>query len=191
MKLSDAAQILGLSGAITPEAVKRAYRAAALKYHTDHNPAGAEMMKLINAAYETLKDCAGSVETAAADVKGRTYPEAVNEALNAIIGLAGLDIEICGAWVWVGGNTYPHRTALKAAGFYFAGQKKRWYFQPEDWRSTSRGTTSMDDIRNRYGSVRPALRRDLLADEEVAPLLTGQWRYNRLAETRSDIRHAN
>jgi len=55
------------------------------------------MMKLINAAYETLKDCAGSVETAAADVKGRTYPEAVNEALNAIIGLAGLDIEICGA----------------------------------------------------------------------------------------------
>jgi hypothetical protein len=26
---------------------------------------------------------------------------------------------------------------------------------------------------------------------EVAPLLTGQWRYNRLAETRSDIRHAN
>src|SRR5712691_11937503 len=27
--------------------------------------------------------------------------------------------------------------------------------------------------------------------EAVAPLLTGQWRYNRLAETRSDIRHAN
>lgn len=27
--------------------------------------------------------------------------------------------------------------------------------------------------------------------EEVAPLLTGQWRYNRLAETRSDVRHAN
>ena len=138
MKLSDAAQILGLSGAITPEAVKRAYREAALKYHTDHNPAGAEMMKLINAAYETLKDCAGSVETAAADVKGRTYPEAVNEALNAIIGLAGLDIEICGAWVWVGGNTYPHRATLKAAGFSVAGQKKRWYFRPEDWHSTAR-----------------------------------------------------
>jgi hypothetical protein len=27
--------------------------------------------------------------------------------------------------------------------------------------------------------------------EEVAPLLTGQWRYNRLAEKRSDVRHAN
>lgn len=27
--------------------------------------------------------------------------------------------------------------------------------------------------------------------EEVAPLLTGQWRYNRLAEKRSNIRHAN
>ena len=168
MKFSDAVQILGLSGAINPETVKRAYREAALKYHPDRNPAGDEMMKLINAAYETLKDCEGSVENTAADSQGRTYPEAVNEALNAIIGLAGLDIEICGAWVWVGGNTYPHRTVLKAAGFYFAGQKKRWYFRPEDWRSTSRGTTSMDDIRNRYGSVRPELRRDLLADEEVA-----------------------
>jgi hypothetical protein len=27
--------------------------------------------------------------------------------------------------------------------------------------------------------------------EEIAPLLTGQWRSNRLAEQRSDIRHAN
>jgi hypothetical protein len=168
MKLSDAAQILGLSGAITPETVKRAYRAAALTYHPDHNPAGADMMKLINAAYETLKDCEGNVETTAADSQGRTYPEAVNAALNAIIGLAGLDIEICGAWVWVGGNTYPHRATLKAAGFSFAGQKKRWYFRPEDWRSAARGTTSMDAIRHRYGSVRPELRRDLLAEEEVA-----------------------
>jgi hypothetical protein len=32
MKLSDAAQILGLSGALTPETVKRAYRAAAMTY---------------------------------------------------------------------------------------------------------------------------------------------------------------
>ena len=122
-------------------------------------------MQLINAAYETRKDCEGSVENTAADSQGRTYPEAVNAALNAIIGLAGLDIEIYGAWVWVGSNTYPHRATLKAAGFYFAGQKKRWYFRPEDWRSTSRDSCSMDDIRARYGSVKPTYKQNLLEEE--------------------------
>jgi len=168
MKLSDAVQILGLSGPINPETVKRAYHEAALKYHPDINPAGKEMMQLINEAYETLKDCEGTVENTAADQKGRTYPEAVNEALNAIIGLGGLDIEICGAWVWVGGNTYQHRATLKAAGFFFAGQKKRWYFRPEDWRSTSRGSVSMEEIRSHYGSMKPQFHRDLLTDEEGA-----------------------
>jgi hypothetical protein len=168
MKLSDAVQILGLSGAINPETVKHAYREGAMKYHPDINPAGKEMMQLINEAYETLKDCEGTVENTAADSQGRTYPEAVNAALNAIIGLSGLDVEICGAWVWVGGNTYPHRATLKAAGFFFAGQKKMWFYRPDDWRSTSRGSFSMDDIRSRYGSVKPQLHRDLLTEEEVA-----------------------
>ena len=50
MKLSDAAQVLGLSSEVAPEDVKRAYRKAAMTYHPDRNPAGAEMMKIINAA---------------------------------------------------------------------------------------------------------------------------------------------
>jgi hypothetical protein len=36
-----------------------------MTYHPDHNPAGAEKMKLSNAAYETLKECAGDVKAAA------------------------------------------------------------------------------------------------------------------------------
>ena len=41
MKRADAAQILGLSGMIDRDSVKRAYRRAALQYHPDVNPAGA------------------------------------------------------------------------------------------------------------------------------------------------------
>ncbi len=167
MKLNDAAQILGLSGEVTPEEVKRAYRQAALKFHPDRNPAGTEMMKIINAAYDLLKDYAGEIETEESTGEAGNYPEAVNEALNAIIGLDGLDIEICGAWVWVDGETYRHRAVLKKAGFRFASKKKRWYFRPENWRSSSRGQYSMDDIRYKYGSKRPGFRRDRL--EEAQP----------------------
>ena len=153
MKIIDAAEILGLSGEIDQAVVKTAYRQAAKQYHPDVNPAGAEMMQIVNAAYEALQDFTGTLE--AVEASAVSYPEAVNVALNAIIGLFGLDIEICGAWVWVSGATYAHRAALKTADFRYASKKQRWYFRPEGWRSSSRGKFSMDDIRDKYGSSAP------------------------------------
>lgn len=154
MKISDALSILGLTGTVTPEDVKKAYRAAAMKYHPDRNPAGAEMMKVINAAYEALKDFSGD-SPATGEATAEDYPEALNEALNAVIHLDGLEIEVCGAWVWVSGETFKHKAALKEAGFKFAPKKKSWYFRPADWQSASRGTFTMDDIRSKYGSAKP------------------------------------
>ncbi len=79
----------------------------------------------------------------------------MNDALNAIINLDGLEIEICGAWVWVSGNTFAHKAALKGAVFHYAGKKKKWYFRPEDWASSSRGSLDMEQIRDKYGSATP------------------------------------
>ena len=152
MKITDAAQVLGLVGEINPIDVKRAYHAAVQKFHPDVNPAGAEMMKIVNAAYETLRDYTGTIADAP---EGVAYPEMVNAALQAIIALVGLEIEVCGAWVWVSGATYLHRAELKSAGFRYASKKQRWYFRPEGWRSVSRGAYSMDDIRDKYGSSTP------------------------------------
>ena len=152
MKTSDAAKILDLDGDITPETVKTAYKAAAMKYHPDRNPAGLEMMKIINVAYDTLKDFTGTID---AELSDQNYPEALNTAINAIINLEGLLIEICGAWIWVTGNTREHKETLKANGYRFASKKKAWNFRPDNWKSASRGTTEMDSIRFKYGSQAP------------------------------------
>ena len=159
MNIKDAAKILGLSGAITPKDVKDAYRKAAMKYHPDRNPAGADMMKVVNAAYDALKDFNDEIP-ASEETSEQDYPQALNEALNAIFGLEGLDVEICGAWVWVSGETYKHRAVLKEAGFKFAPKKKSWYFRPENWFSASRVSYSMDDIRDKYGSFKPHIRKN-------------------------------
>ncbi|NQV82384.1 MAG: DnaJ domain-containing protein [Rhodospirillales bacterium] len=151
MNQYDAAKILGLTGEIDPQMAKAAYRAAALKYHPDINAAGEEMMKLINEAFEVLENFTGDVKEQ--DV---SYGAAVNDALNAIIRLAGLDIEICGAWIWVTGDTRTHKEALKSAGYRWASKKLSWYFRPAQYRSRSRGKYTMDDIRTTYGSARPA-----------------------------------
>lgn len=152
MKHSDAAAVLGLTGTITPEMVHAAWLAAAKKYHPDLNPAGGEMMKVVNAARDALEGFAGDVDPG--DAAG--YGDALAEALASIIGLPGLSIEICGAWAWIGGDTRTHKDALKAAGCRWAPAKKLWYYRPEGWRAYKRGAESnMDEIRAKYGSSRP------------------------------------
>ncbi len=150
MNIYDAAKILGLSGNLTPQDIKTAYREASKKYHPDINPAGAEMMKIVNAAYEILKDFSGDIQEQQAG-----YGEALNAALNAILGLSGLVVEICGAWVWVTGNTLAYKDSLKTAGFMWACKKKAWYFRPEEHRSRSKGSSTLEEIREKYGSNRP------------------------------------
>ena len=150
MNIYDAAKILGLDGDITPEQTKEAYREACKKYHPDVNPVGEEMMKIVNEAYSVLKDHSGEVKAQQAD-----YGDLLNDALNAVFGLSGLVIEICGSWVWITGDTREHKDSLKEAGFKWASKKKAWYFRPEAFRSRSKGETSLDEIRAKYGTSRP------------------------------------
>jgi hypothetical protein len=148
MKLDDAAKILNLSESITPEIVKMAYRRASSKYHPDKG-GSVEMMQAVNQAYEVLKDHSGMV-----DGGDDNYSDALNDAINAVVNLQGINIEICGAWVWVTGDTKPHAKVLgkNGAGYFYASKKQAWYFRPSDWKSTSRGNFSLDDIRANHGS---------------------------------------
>lgn len=154
MKIQDAAKILNLSGQFNSDDVKKAYRKACSKYHPDRNPAGEEMMKLVNEAYDDLKNYVDSNEsnTESYDFDSSCYASELNDALNAIIGIEGLTIEVCGAWVWVTGDTKPHKEILKENNFKWARKKQAWNFRPSDWKSSSRGSMALDDIRERHGS---------------------------------------
>jgi len=148
MRTQDALNILGImDNNVDDEVIKQSYRRAAQKYHPDRNPAGLQMMQMVNLAYESLRD----FEKGCNSETGVDYGESLNKALNSIINL-GLDIEVCGAWVWISGDTKPHREILKANGFRWAPKKLCWYFRPDDYKSFNRGTWSLDKIRETYGS---------------------------------------
>jgi hypothetical protein len=108
------------------------------------------MMKLINCAYEVLKDYEPR-EFEEELEESLNLAEHINDALNAVIGL-GLDIEVCGTWIWVSGDTRPHKEALKEAGFKWAPKKMMWYFAGTKTKG-SRGKWDMDKIRESHGSV--------------------------------------
>lgn len=153
MNKYDALKVLGITETtITEEIVKNAYRQASLKFHPDRNPAGHQMMILINEAKEVLKDVTYPLEYK--NDENYNYGEEINEALNKIINLQGIIIEICGAWVWVSGNTKEHWVTLKEAGFKFSPPKKMVYFRPEyaQTRRYKKDGLSMDEIRAKYGA---------------------------------------
>jgi len=157
MKKHEAMNVLNMS-IWSQSILKEAFRKARSKYHPDRNPAGLEMMKAVNLAYAFLKKLTDADETVATEGTGFDFGEAMNNAINAVIDMEGVLIEICGNWIWLSGNTRDHKDSIKAAGFYWASKKMMWYFRPADYKSSSRGGYSIDDIREKFGSdtVKPS-----------------------------------
>ena len=155
MKLQDALNILNIHGQVTNAILKTAYRHATSIYHPDRNPAGLEMMKAVNLAWEALKDIDFDNDTIIVEESpNNDYGDALNDALNVVQTMEGIEIEICGAWVWLTGNTYANKKILKDAGYKWAPKKKQWYFRPEEYKSFNRNTWSMDEIREQHGSFK-------------------------------------
>ena len=74
----------------------------------------------------------------------------VKEALDKIAHLEGLDIEIIGVWIWVGGDTKLHKETLKEAGFIWNKAKVKWVFIGK--KSNGRGNMTLDEMREKHGS---------------------------------------
>ena len=71
---------------------------------------------------------------------------------NFIVKIKGLNIELCGSWIWISGETKVNKETLKALGCRWASKKLMWYWRNEKDAVRSRGTKSMDYIRTKYGS---------------------------------------
>lgn len=150
----------------TLDELKAAYRKACKANHPDLHPgdAGAELrMKEINDEYEQLFTVLKSQQNAAASadkagVKWTTEtPREFIAVLDKLISLPGLNIELCGSWLWFSGDTYTHRAALKSAGCRWSHSKKMWYWRhTEDAEYHSRGKSTIDEIREKYGAERIA-----------------------------------
>ncbi len=151
----------------TLEELRRQYKNLLKKYHPDNTNGSTEATQEINAEYDrlfkALKDkhdsrAAGSTEDKAkTDFNNMKYDFSedakLREILQKIISFDGINIEIIGCWIWVDGNTYEYKNTLKALGFKWAREKKKWYFHTETFRKRSHKKLSMEDIRNYYGST--------------------------------------
>lgn len=151
----------------TLEELRKQYRDLLKKYHPDNANGSTEATQEINAEYDRLfkmlkeqheSKSADSSNTKQSEYSKNMYDwendKALREVLQKIINFDGIEILICGQWIWVSGNTYSYKKELKEIGFKWASTKKQWYFHTEIFRKKSHKTLSMDDIRNYYGSTK-------------------------------------
>lgn len=133
---------------------KKRYYELVKQYHPDKGGDTATMQEINNAyTFVCAKLARGEQNATAEDINTSIEEaEAYREAINAVINLDGILIEIVGAWIWLTGETRQHKDTIKAAGYWYASKKQAWYFRTDEYKVRSKRHYSLDQIRAKYGS---------------------------------------
>lgn len=145
----------------TLEELRKQYKELLKKFHPD-NGGDVVIMQEINSEYDKLfkmlkdkheRDTTAEQTDYSQNMYNWENDKVLRDVLEKIISFSGIEILICGQWIWVDGNSYTYKKELKEIGFKWASQKKKWYFHTDTFRKKSHKTLSMEDIQNYYGST--------------------------------------
>lgn len=139
----------------TLQELKTTFRELVKLHHPDKITGNLETMKALNLEYELAFEYIKIHPINDQEKKSSFYAnvnDGFRETLEKIIFIPKIEIEICGSWLWVNGETKPVKDILKNAGLYWAQNKKAWYFKPSDYKGRKHKAFSMEDIRGKYGS---------------------------------------
>ena len=144
----------------TAEECKKRYYRLCKDYHPD-NGGNEDVFKEIqnefSRAWEYYKNRPFKQEKGVYEdtEKGSTInSDFLKSMLEKIATYSMIEIEICGTWIWLSGNTYPYRTELSKLGFKWSKSKKKWYFAEGLSNKKCRGRKSMQQIRLEFGSTK-------------------------------------
>ena len=128
--------------------LRRDFRDLCKKLHPDLG-GDAEEFKAMNDEYKkAVKNFRPAEHNGKPDTYQKAFADTLDEEFQAVIIellRLGLEIEICGVWLWIHG---------KACGCCWAPSKKLWYWRPT-WAKSygSKKRQSMEIIRAKYGSA--------------------------------------
>lgn len=157
------------AGLETPAEINRVYKTLSAVFHPD-NGGDLETMQELNRQRSAALAALEQGEVVPAEVaelpastlylpeKSETSTNLV-QALKDLIDKAqqipGVHLELCGSWLWATGETRPVKDDLKALGFRWSQNKAAWYWRDPatPYRRRGRRKYSMDEIRDRHGSM--------------------------------------
>ena len=146
--------------------LKSQYRKLAFELHPDTG-GDAKKFSEMKAEYESLfvflKDKAhkeNPQDNPKWTVSADNLDDGYMGIIDLLVRLKGIDVELCGGWLWLSGNTKEVKEQLKSCGCYWAPKKRMWYWRPSDYSCRgNRWTHSMEYIRSKYGSQKVKMTR--------------------------------
>lgn len=143
----------------TLEELKKVYKKLALQFHPDCG-GDEEIMKALNNEYdglfEKLKNTHKNKDGEFYEKETNETPEEWREIIHQLLALKmeNVAIEVIGSFLWVSGNTKPYKDELgkNGLGLKWSRNKSAWYLSPDGYRRYSKKSTSLNDIREMYGS---------------------------------------
>ena len=139
----------------TIEDVKKLYKKLAHKLHPDCGGSAEEFTKMsaqYEEAFERLKNTFRNVAGEKYQKENTESSTQFKDIIDKIIHFENVKIEIIGTWIWVSGDTKPYKDTLKELHFNWCKNKVAWSFHSEPWKKRTNTKTTLDDIRNLYGS---------------------------------------
>lgn len=136
--------------------IKAEYKALVKINHPDVGGDTATMQAINGQYTEAVKRIEREGEKADREAAAQEAPEEFMAVISRIANLAGITVDLVGAWLWVTGNTFIHKETLKAVGFKWASKKRAWYWYPEYAAVTCGTKKSLEEIKSKYGTQRIA-----------------------------------
>lgn len=134
----------------TIDEAKNLFRKLCLKLHPDKGGDASEFISMFN-EFKAFKPSQGTEQNDPFDAD--KFYNLVQQFEN----FEGITVNFVGSFIWIEGDTLKHKDNLKKIvldGYkpiFWARVKKAWFFSPLDYKKKSGKTTTLDNIKNKYG----------------------------------------
>jgi len=140
--------------------IKKEYRRLAKKHHPDLG-GDVRIMQEVNAQYHAALAGQHKTEYTGSDEKPHTYyyneetETEITEKLRQVLAapLPGCEVWIAGLYIWIRGDTRPHKDTIKDfGGFWWNRRRSAWSWKPAGVRRSryNSNAQSLDDVLSYY-----------------------------------------
>ena len=106
--------------------LRKAYKKWAMELHPDHGGTNEEFRSMADEYHRMIplmKNYDGETVNDTENVKVSAEAEKFKEIIDILLNLDGVEVELCGNWLWISGDTRQYKGRLKALGCRWARKK--------------------------------------------------------------------